>query len=348
MRYERLTDLVKLAIDLQGTSSGLTLDEIAERYRVSRRTAERLRDAVEAAFGPLQTVDTGERRHHWRLQSSALRGLVRIAPEELAELESAAARLEREGLAERSGVIRALARKLRALSRPVHSGALDDGLEALMRAEGLAMRPGPRARLEDGLLGLLREAISACRRVEFDYLAQGSGKRSRQLVDPHAVLYGNRPYLVGYFEWSEGPRLWRLANVSNARITTTHFERDPQFNLNAYAERAFGTFQEPPFDVVLKFDAGAARDAEGFVFHPSQTATKNNDGSLTVEFTAGGLDEMCWHLVTWGRSVTVDRPEQLRERMRHMCAAIARHHGSTVHATDASSSTSRQRKSEGD
>ena len=346
MRYERLTDLVRLAIDLQGTSSGLTLDGIAERYRVSRRTAERLRDAVEAAFGPLQKVHSGERRRHWRLRSTALRALVRIAPEELAELESAASRLDREGLAERSGIVRALARKLRALSRPVHAGTLDDGLEALMRAEGLAMRPGPRARLEDGLLGLLREAISACRRVEFDYLAQGSGKCSRQQVDPHAVLYGNRPYLVGYSDWSDEPRLWRLANVSNARITTTLFEHDPQFDLQAYAERAFGTFQEPPLDVVLRFDAGAARDAETFVFHPSQSATKNDDGSLTVEFTAGGLDEMCWHLFTWGRGVTVDRPERLRERLRRMCASLARHHMSTAHATDESSSTDRGPRNE--
>ena len=346
MRYARLTDIVRLAIDLQGTSSGMTLDGIAERYGVSRRTAERLRDAVEAAFGPLQTVDSGERRRHWRLRSTALRGLVRIAPEELAELESAATRLDREGLAERSGIVHALARKLRALSRPMHAGALDDGLEVLMRAEGLAMRPGPRARLDDGLLALLREAISACRRVKFDYFAQGSRKRSRQHVDPHAVLYGNRPYLVGYSEWSDEPRLWRLANMSNARITTERFERDPQFDLQAYAARAFGAFQEPPLDVVLRFDVGAARDAEAFVFHPSQMATKNDDGSLTVEFTAGGLDEMCWHLVTWGRSVTVVCPEQLRERLRHMCASLARHHVSAAHSTDESSSTARRPQSE--
>lgn len=338
MRYERLTDIVRLAIDLQGTRSGLTLDGIAERYGVSRRTAERLRDAVEDGFGPLETVDSGERRLHWRLQSTALRGLVRIAPQELAELESAATRLDREGLSERSGIVRELTRKLRALSRPLHAGTLEDGLEALMRAEGLAMRPGPRTRLEDGLLTLLREAISACRRIEFDYLAQGSGRHSRQQVDPYAVLYGNRPYLVGFTEWSGGPRLWRLANVSDARVTPQRFDRDPQFDLQAFAERSFGTYQEPPVDVVLRFGAGAAPDAEAFVFHPSQAATKNDDGSLTVRFTAGGLDEMCWHLFTWGVSVTVERPERLRKRLREMCASLARHHVSTAHSTDEASS----------
>lgn len=339
MRYERLTDIVNLAIDLQGTSNGLTLDEIAERFDVSRRTAERLRDAVEAVFGPLQTVDRGDRRIHWRLQSTALRGLVRVTPEELTELQSAAAHLDREGLAERSSIVRKLSRKLRALSRPLRAKALDGGLEALMRAEGLAMRPGPRAKLDDGLLALLRESISTCRRVDFNYVAQGSGRHSHQYVDPYAVLYGNRPYLVGFTEWSDGPRLWRLTNISNAQLTRERFERDPGFDLQAFAERSFGAFQEPPIDVVLRFDANAAPDVEAFLFHPSQTATRNDDGSMTVEFTAGGLDEMCWHLFTWGSSVTVKRPERLRERLREMCASLASHHASTEHTADETSPT---------
>ncbi len=53
-----------------------------------------------------------------------------------------------------------------------------------------------------------------------------------------------------------------------------------------------------PVEVVLRFDAGAFRDASTFVFHPDQSIEKNADGSLTVRFAAGGIDEMCWHLFT--------------------------------------------------
>ena len=47
MRYERLQDIVRLAVRLQGALGGLTLDDIAADFSISRRTAERLRDAVE-------------------------------------------------------------------------------------------------------------------------------------------------------------------------------------------------------------------------------------------------------------------------------------------------------------
>ena len=77
---------------------------------------------------------------------------------------------------------------------------------------------------------------------------------------------------------------------------------------------AFGTFQEDPVDVVLRFDESAAHDAGNFLFHPSQTSNWNEDGTITVRFRAGGIDEMCWHLVTWGESVTIEEPPRLRRR----------------------------------
>ena len=55
MRYEGLTNIVKLAIRMQGLRGGMTLDEIEAEFGVSRRTAERMRDAVQEAFGVLET-----------------------------------------------------------------------------------------------------------------------------------------------------------------------------------------------------------------------------------------------------------------------------------------------------
>ena len=326
MRYQRATDIVRLAIRLQGTWVGLTLDDISREFGVSRRTAERMRDAVQAAFGPLQLVDRDDRKRHWQLQSGALRPLIRIAPEELAEVESAAKRLDRTGLDERADVLRDLADKLRALGRPLAAEEFDADLEVLMQAEGFAMRPGPRPRLERGLLSLLRDAIKARRAVEFEYISQSTRRRSSQRVQPYGVLYGNRAFMVGWTDWAGGMRLWRLANMSEPRTTSETFERDPAFDLQRFAERSFGVFQEPPVETVLRFDAGVAGDAAAFLFHPSQSLRRHDDGSLTVRFQAGGLDEMCWHLFTWGDSVTVEKPASLRRRLARMCASLAEHH----------------------
>ena len=197
-----------------------------------------------------------------------------------------------------------------------------------MQAEGLAMRPGPRPRLDGDLLMRLREAITTCHIVEVRYLSQSTSRRSRQRIEPYGLLYGNRAFLVGRTGWkNQNMRLWRLANMSEARVTSETFTREPGFDLEAYARRSFGTFQEEPVQVVLRFTAEAERDASAFLFHPSQTMEENADGTLTVRFTAGGLDEMCWHLVTWGESVTVEEPARLRQRLAEVCGSLVAHHG---------------------
>ncbi|MCY4502437.1 MAG: WYL domain-containing protein [Alphaproteobacteria bacterium] len=120
----------------------------------------------------------------------------------------------------------------------------------------------------------------------------------------------------------------KLGDGGGARLGLEDFQRDLDFDLQAFARRSFGTFQETPVKVVLRFNARAAPDAATLLFHPDQTVNKNNDGTVTVRFEAGGLDEMCWHLVTRGDSVTVERPAKLRQRLAAMCDALAAYHGS--------------------
>jgi len=327
VRYERLKDIVKLAIRMQGLRGGVTLDEIQAEFGVGRRTAERMRNAVEWAFGPLEIVDSGDNKRHWRLRSDALRRLAPLSAEELAQLGSAAETLERTGFEAGAAALRELDTKLRAAQRTDSLARIEADIEALVQAEGLAMRPGPRPSLDRDLLARLREAITTCRIVEVRYLSQSTGRQSRQHIQPYGLLYGNRAFLVGRTDWkSKHMRLWRLANMSEAHVTGEAFTRDPDFDLEAYARRSFGTFQEEPVDVVLRFTLEAKRDASAFLFHPSQTMAENADGTLTVRFTAGGIDEMCWHLVTWGESVTIEEPARLRQRLATMCGALANHH----------------------
>ena len=327
MRYERLKDIIDLAVRLQASRSGLTLDDIEREMTVSRRTAERMRDAVDWSFGPLDIIEADDSKRHWRLRSNALCNLVRIGAEELTALATAEAALERTGLQAQAVKLRDIGAKLRAMQRGDALERLDADLETLMRAEGLAMRPGPRQPVDAALLGTLREAILTRRQMEFRYRARSTGQDSHQRVEPYGLLYGNRAFLIAVNDWSDEPRLWRLASISNGRLLDEGFERDPEFDLARYARRSFGTFQEKPLQVVLRFDAEAAPDAAAFLFHPDQSVEQHGDGTLTVRFKAGGLDEMCWHLVTWGESVTVEKPVRLRRRLEKMCETLASHHG---------------------
>ena len=48
--YEKMYDLFDLAFAMQETSEGLSLEDIEQKYNVSRRTAERMRNALITYF----------------------------------------------------------------------------------------------------------------------------------------------------------------------------------------------------------------------------------------------------------------------------------------------------------
>lgn len=326
IRYERVKDVLDLAIRLQAARGGMTIDEIQEELSVSRRTAERMRNTVEWAFAGLETVPAGDNKLHWRLESNALRRLVPITADNLASLATAISALRQSGLGNLATSLSDVETKLRAMQRPESLANIDSDLETLVQAEGLAMRPGPRQPIDPALLSLLREAILGGRTIKFSYSGRHSGKRSTQKVEPYGLLYGNRPFLVGKHSGYADTRLWRISNISEVRLTGNVFECDPDFDLQDFARRSFGTFQDEPVEVELLFNKVAAKDAASFQFHPDQSIERHENGTVTVRFKAGGLNEMCWHLVTWGESVQILKPAKLREQMTRMCDTLANHH----------------------
>ncbi len=316
MRFQKAEDLLDLAITMQGTREGLSLQDVQHRYSISRRTAERMRDAVERIFPQLEQANPGERPKRWRLPSGVLNRLVTFTAEELTRLESAADVLERDNRQYEAGQVRKLGAKVRSLMTREAMQREEVDLEALLEAEGLAMRPGPRPVIKDDVLVTLRNAVTACRKVRLHYRSRGTKKLSRQIVCPYGFLYGNRHYLVAYSMGMRDYRLYSLSNIEKTEITEWPFTRRDGFSLQAYAEHSFGVFQEEPFDVVWKFTPAVADDAREFLFHPSQSMEDMPDGSLLVRFRAGGAREMSWHLCTWGEAVEVIEPKDFWARLQ--------------------------------
>jgi len=54
--YEKMYDLFDLALWMQETSEGLSLEDIEQKYNVSRRTAERMRNALMTYFPQMEEV----------------------------------------------------------------------------------------------------------------------------------------------------------------------------------------------------------------------------------------------------------------------------------------------------
>ncbi|WP_299439104.1 WYL domain-containing protein [uncultured Rhodospira sp.] len=315
MRHENGETLLTLALDMQAARSGVTLRQIQDRFGVARRTAMRMKDAVLRVFPQAVETEGEDRQKRWHIPPGTLDRLVSVPADDLAVLESAVRLMEDQNRTVEAATLAALAAKLKALMPIAHARRVEPDLEALLEAEGLACRPGPRPYLNPEIVTTLREALKAGVAVRLTYGSRRDPTPTARIVHPYGVLHGHRHYLVGRQSEPavEGVRTFSLPRIAAIEPLDQPAERDPDFDLGAFARRAFGVFQEDPVDVVWRFAPEAAAEAKAFVFHPDQTLEDQPDGSLIVRFRAGGLLEMAWHLYTWGDAVVVLSPPELAD-----------------------------------
>lgn len=323
IRLEKVGNLVRLALRLAGSAEGLTLDEIAAEFSISRRSAERMRNTVRDLFPGFGQVEDAPFLRFF-IRGGLASFITTPTPVELAELEAQICTLSQGGHHARAELLQALASKIKAALKDPQKRRIATDLEALCRAEAVARQVGPRSSSDARTLEILREALLSMKKVRFAYGPQ-TGEQ-RRLVAPYGLLFGRNAYLVGRQKRQSSPVLWRLDRINHLELTDELAQVPEDFDLDVYASRSFGTFQEEPEDVVLRFQPSAAAEARRMVFHPTQHLYDLGDGTLEVRFTAGGLLEVVHHLFSWGDTVQIIAPDRLKTMMvQELERALAQH-----------------------
>ena len=194
MRYEKSAIVLRIALDMQGSALGLSLEDIRRRYAdraLSRRTAERLRDAVESLFPQIERANPGEVPKRWRLPGGTLGALAGVSADELADLNTSISVLRRENMDAQALSLERILSKMQALMKRAAKARVEPDLEALIEAEGLATRPGPRPTIDLNILGRLREAIITRRKVRFTTPIAGAASAVIRWCSPMGFYTGS-------------------------------------------------------------------------------------------------------------------------------------------------------------
>lgn len=312
MPYEKTYDLLDLAIKMQSSREGVSLNDICTAFNVSRRTAERMRNMIKVKFPQIEENITEKGVKRWSIPQGTLRDFTQFSAEEVSLLESAKELFRQNNMMEKLNILERLTDKIKSNIKSNVMRRLEPDIDALMEAEGYVCRPGPRPNTDTKNTSAVRDAILECHKIRIEY--QKKSKEIKEYVlEPLGFLYGERNhYLIAKHDGSQ-PRCFIVNGIKSVEILPESFTADPNFSLKDFAKESFGAYHEKPFDVEWLFDSAVADEAEQYVFHPKQTLRRNPDGSLTVKFRAGGRLEMDWHLYTWGNHVKVVKPENWRD-----------------------------------
>ncbi len=324
-RFQPAVRLVKIALSLAASAEGRSVTELMEEFQLRRRTVQRMVAALDELF-PIEQIDEGRYRRY-RITAGFSAFLLAPTAEELADLKLAAQMFDERGENARAESLRDLGRRNLAALRERQRLRLAPDIEALALTQLPVASPGPHVEVDPKVLSTCQLALMAQRLLSFTY-ASTSGTSTIRTAAARGLLIGSRSYLVAALSDADDPVLFRLDRMSDADVTDSVAWPDPDFNLDSFRAKSFGVYQEQPSGIRLIFDAEVADSASTFRFHPWQEVTQLDDGRLAVEFTSGGLRELAWHLMTWGPTVTIDTPRELKNEMVTLLEELLARHGS--------------------
>ena len=109
-------------------------------------------------------------------------------------------------------------------------------------------------------------------------------------------------------------------------LSDERFDLPTNYSAAERFTKSFGLIEETPRDITLHVSADAAHFFQESRWHSSQQITPKKDGSLLVTFTAGGLEEIAWWVLSWGKEVKVLGPPELVTLIKEQLTKSLQHY----------------------
>ena len=216
LRYSRVSDILSLLTLMQSKVLGITLTDIQNELNVSRRTAERLRDAILCIFTQIDEIETDDREKHWGFTSGYLNEFITFAPDEIATLESLKETLKYK---DKKQTIETIITKLKAISRKNITN-VEDAIEMILKTEGVAVSQKPNYKVNLEILETIRTAIKENRKIKVLY------RDKNKTLAPYGIIYGSNMHLIAMEGNSEHPYNYLIHKINKIELTReTRFVR---------------------------------------------------------------------------------------------------------------------------
>ena len=305
-RYSRVSDILDLAIFMSSKLQGVTIKDIEERYNVSRRTAERMRDSLTCIFPSVDEIETDDAQKHWGFINYSISQFVTFTPKEVANIEQCQRRTTNKEMKEELGKT---VEKIKAFNRK-HETSLENNIELYMQTEGYAVRQMPQYKISIEALEVIRDA------VQHSKVVTGIYHDKKRTIEPLGMIYGEKIYLVAR-EKAKGDGIYNylLHKFQDLKLTDKSFDKG-DFDLQEYTNQSFGVYHGEILNVKLSFTPDLAEEASKYNFHPTQKGKFEKDGSYTLTFKASGSKEIIWHVFKWGAGCKILAPKSLKDEYK--------------------------------
>jgi len=313
-RLNKANEIIELAILMQNSYGGLSIDDITENFECCRRSAERMKAVLFENFGNKieEVINNTDKKKRWRFKKGSINWLINFSSTDFANLEYCKNFLKSPT---KQKELEELIQKIKALN-PQKVSKVD--IDEILSNQTFAIRQGFRENIKLETLQLINNSILSQKQIIIKY----DNSQKEIVLNPYGILYSDKSYLVAYNEWAGKFWTYRLSKINKIRLTDNYFNKDEKFNMQDYASKSFGIYQGEIFDVVLLFDKDSAPDAMEYFFHPTQNGKLNKDGTYTLSLKASGEFEIITEILKWRNHVKIISPESLKDTYKKEIMAM--------------------------
>jgi predicted DNA-binding transcriptional regulator YafY len=292
---------------LLDSATGASIYDIAERFGVSVRTAQRYLEAMRAAGDPLYE-ETSVKRKVWRLMPSARRETLTLTTSQMLSLFLSRRVFDfLAGTGFKEDLDDVFARLEATLRRRDFVAARHLDRKIFDINEAPHVYEGRIEHVNEMLTALLREE-----RLQIVHESIRGGKESA-LFEPYTLLvYKKGLYLSGLSHAHGQIRTLALDGFRDVTwLRGDGFIYPPDFHPGQLAEGAFGLIKGPPTVARVFFTSKVARYVTRRQWHPTQKVRRVPDGiELTVH--VNGTVELASWILSFGDQAEVRAPAELR------------------------------------
>jgi predicted DNA-binding transcriptional regulator YafY len=299
-RIARLRQLEELLLH---SNRGMSAVELAEILGVNRRTIYR-----DLEFLSVQSLPLWQEGGTFGINRIGYLPNIRLTYQEAMALVLAGLLLARSIDEYNPTVVSAL----RRLSTALPEFPAQHLLQAAGRVEKHPQNPAQVAVLE-----AILEAWGKGCKVKIAYRSPNSGTLRERILAPYALEpTASGLYVVGYDDWSEDIRTFKLERLESARMLDEPYVIPEDFDHEAQQRSSWGIMTGAQVhEVILRFIPSARPFVQERQWHPSQQVEETEDGGCLLHvWVAEPLEMQPW-IRSWGAQVEVLAPLELRERV---------------------------------
>ncbi len=295
---------------LLDTSGGVSVYDIAERLRVSVRTAIRYLRALELAGEPLYEELNGKTKV-WRLMPSARHETITLTVGQMVTLFLSRRVFDfLAGTGFKEYLDDVFAKLEATLKRKDFKTARNLDRKFFDVNEAPHLYKGRSEHVNDIITALLRE--------ERLRVSHGNVSKSGRVfvLEPYTLLvYKKGLYLAGYSHHHKGVRTFSLDGFREVEWHRgDKFEYPADFQPSMLTEGNFGLIGGPPATVRIFFDEKVARFVKRRQWHPTQRI-KHVEGGIELLMEVAGTVELQSWVLGFGDQAVVLEPQDLREKI---------------------------------